>query len=206
MINFGLRDGAKSQSDNARRFKIQRGKNSDAIKHVSEEKCYGVICYETLGDQYWVTEIILPILPHAWALAAAQIFEQTMTDPVYYAAQALAGWQTVEDKMRERGYSGASISLYHLPDAVGFNILEQSSQFATAQLENAAPGLIEKILTEKGYVWLPEERTWASPDGKVWQSRHRYWALAQDYYRLFTPEQTPPNIISFSGTSSAMRM
>ena len=166
----------------SKKFKIHRGKVSEDVSSVKNEKCFGVLCYEKglAGNKYsglvggtdsTISDIIAPLLSLEWARIVVNMMEEGLF-PV-----SSHSWEAIEKELRRRKYDGITLCPYYMPDVVGFYVLKNISNYTTAQIEDSAAteGAIENYLIGKGYKWLPDTTTWQNPQGNLWDRRNQTW-------------------------------
>ena len=166
----------------SKKFKVHRGKVSEDVSSVKNEKCFGVLCYETglASEEYFglvggvdsmISDIIAPLLSLKWARIVVDMMEEGLFPATYHS------WEAIEKELRRRGYDGTTLCPFYMPDVVGFYVLKGISDYTTAQIEDfaATEGAIENYLTGKGYKWLPDKTTWQNSQGNLWDRKNQIW-------------------------------
>jgi hypothetical protein len=176
----------------SKKFKIYRGKCSEDVSCVKNQKCYGVLFYERNrgGNEYFslteneylslvdgiegkISDIIAPLLSLEWARVVVDMMEEGLFPASF------SSWQDIEKEIRRRGYDGITLCPFYMPDTVGFYVMEKGTHYTTAQIEEfaATEGWIESFLTYKGYKWIPEKTTWRNPQGSLWDEENQNWLI-----------------------------
>lgn len=174
-----------------KKFKVYRGRAFGDGKNVSEERCYGVLSYEItryitadvaavgalVGMDGDINQIIAPLLSLEWARVAAQLLESGLSAPA-----GIFSYEEIEREMRGRGYDGVTLCPFYMPDTIGFYVMKNVGGYTTAEMEDFAAfkGAIESYLVAQGFIWLPQQTTWKSPDGALWNEKEQEWDLSGD--------------------------